>query len=40
MMDNRVRRMRTGMPVVGLSPQAQPVRTFENLEEFARRGSV
>jgi hypothetical protein len=39
MVDDQVRKLSTGMPVVGLPPQDQPVRTFENLGELARRGS-
>ena len=39
MSDNQVRRRRKGMPIDGAPQQARPVRTYENLEELARRGS-
>jgi hypothetical protein len=41
---NEIRRMSTGMPVVGFSPtvtkaEGQPARQYENIEMLARRGS-
>jgi hypothetical protein len=41
---NEIRRMSTGMPIVGASPtatkaQGQPARQYENIELLARRGS-
>jgi hypothetical protein len=41
---NEIRRMSTGMPVVGFSPiatkaEGQPTRQYENIEMLARRGS-
>ena len=36
---NQVQRMSTGMPLVGMVPQAQVARSFENIEEVVRRGS-
>ena len=36
---NAIRRMSTGMPVVGVVPPSQPSRAYEKMDEIARRGS-
>jgi hypothetical protein len=36
---NAIRRMSTGMPIVGIPP-AQPTRSYEKMDEIVRRGST